>query len=647
VTDAVTIQEENGVVVVQEVVPQIIEVIQAGPQGASGTSTIGTITTGLPGTAANITNSGTPSQAVLNFTIPRGDTGDVTPAATAAKVAAEAAATAAASSQTAAAGSASSASTSQAAAASSAASAETSALAATTQASNALFSASNAEGFVSAAAESAATALVQATTATTQASLADTSAINANESAATARDKASEAVDSAMSAAGSEANAASSASTATIQANIATTKASEATASASAASGSAAAALASQNASASSAEAALSAITIAGGYQPLLGYTAANKAGETFTGAVLTSNAGGFTANSAAKLWTDSGRGRIDLWEGSAQTKSFLLLNTNAGGRIGMVSNEQLEFVTNNIARLTIAASGAAVFGVSSTVRSSNESNGTLLSTQNTNASNATQFFVSHNGSLVNLGNARAGGLALWANGTAHVQLTAAGFVGIGKDVPSGPLHVKGANGIYVEGAVNTNVGRMVMTGSQNEILAVGLNGVYTNGRVKLGAGAITPANGGWIDSFADGQHLFYGPSSTEIARFTAAGFLGIGTATPSNKLTVQGAIDTYAQIATTATDGISGVVLLNDARSWVLRNNGINGDTFEIRDATANAQRLSIDIAGNLIQLAPATPPTLSTNGTLVFNLTSNTNLRVSVRGSDGVTRTGTIALA
>jgi hypothetical protein len=177
---------------------------------------------------------------------------------------------------------------------------------------------------------------------------------------------------------------------------------------------------------------------------------------------------------------------------------------------------------------------------------------------------------------------------------------TFTGNVGIGKDVPSGPLHIKGANGLYVEGAVNTNVGRMVMTGSQNEILAVGLNGIYANGRVKLGAGAITPANGGWIDSFADGQHIFYGASSAEIGRFTAARFFGLGTATPAHKLTVQDTVDTYAQIATTATDGVSGVVLLNDSRSWVIRNNGANGDSLEIRDATANAQRLIINAAGN-----------------------------------------------
>jgi hypothetical protein len=344
------------------------------------------------------------------------------------------------------------------------------------------------------------------------------------------------------------------------------------------------------------------------------------KTGDTMTGALLTSNAGGFTANSAAKLWTDSGRGRIDLWEGSSQAKSFLLLNTNAGGRIGMVSNEPLEFVTNN---------------------------------------------------------------------TAHLFLTAAGFFGVGKSVPSGPLHVKGANGIYVEGAVNTNVGRMLMTGASNEIMALGLNGVYANGRVKVGAGAITPANGGWIDSFADGQHLFYGLSSTENARLTAAGFFGLGTATPSHRFTVQGVADTYAQIAATGVDTIAGVVLLNDARSWVLRNNGTGGDTFEIRDATANAQRFTISATGaanfpvsvaeagvpvvvqtdigsapNEIPLnqylgemaymnaeAVVIQPQASVDpngiGDMVFQLTNNTTLVVKVKGSDGTVRSATLTLA
>lgn len=52
-----------------------------GPTGATGangtaaTIAVGTVTTGAAGTSASITNAGTSSAAVFNFTIPRGDTG--------------------------------------------------------------------------------------------------------------------------------------------------------------------------------------------------------------------------------------------------------------------------------------------------------------------------------------------------------------------------------------------------------------------------------------------------------------------------------------------------------------------------------------------------------------------------------------------
>lgn len=46
-----------------------------GADGLAATITVGTVTTGLPGSSVSVTNSGTTSAAVLNFTIPRGDTG--------------------------------------------------------------------------------------------------------------------------------------------------------------------------------------------------------------------------------------------------------------------------------------------------------------------------------------------------------------------------------------------------------------------------------------------------------------------------------------------------------------------------------------------------------------------------------------------
>lgn len=49
---------------------------QQGEPGAAATVTVGTVTTGEPGTDAIVTNSGTESAAVLDFTIPRGETGN-------------------------------------------------------------------------------------------------------------------------------------------------------------------------------------------------------------------------------------------------------------------------------------------------------------------------------------------------------------------------------------------------------------------------------------------------------------------------------------------------------------------------------------------------------------------------------------------
>ena len=55
----------------------------------------------------------------------------------------------------------------------------------------------------------------------------------------------------------------------------------------------------------------------------------------------------------------------------------------------------------------------------------------------------------------------------------------------------------------------------------------------------------------------------------------------------------------------------------------------------------------MTIDASGNLLVGVPTTPPALAVNSQMVFNLTSNTNLRISVRGTDGTTRTANITLA
>lgn len=57
--------------------------------------------------------------------------------------------------------------------------------------------------------------------------------------------------------------------------------------------------------------------------------------------------------------------------------------------------------------------------------------------------------------------------------------------------------------------------------------------------------------------------------------------------------------------------------------------------------------ERFRIDASGNTLLWAQAVPPALVANQQLVMNLTSNTNLRVSVRGTDGLTRVVNLTLA
>lgn len=66
-------QGEQGVQGIQGVAGPVGE---TGSKGDSATITVGNVTSGAPGTSASITNSGTNTNAIFNFTIPRGEKGD-------------------------------------------------------------------------------------------------------------------------------------------------------------------------------------------------------------------------------------------------------------------------------------------------------------------------------------------------------------------------------------------------------------------------------------------------------------------------------------------------------------------------------------------------------------------------------------------
>ena len=141
--------------------------------------------------------------------------------------------------------------------------------------------------------------------------------------------------------------------------------------------------------------------------------------------------------------------------------------------------------------------------------------------------------------------------------------------------------------------------------------------------------------------------------ASTDLALYAdntiadTSGFLDIGITSSGNAdpvYSVAGQNDSY--IFASARSGASktgNLVLATD-------NTGTGNEVRMFTNGFTQAQtayKFRLDSLGNIYQKPPATPPTLTVNGDMVFNLTSNTNLRISVRGSDGVTRVANITLA
>ena len=158
------------------------------------------------------------------------------------------------------------------------------------------------------------------------------------------------------------------------------------------------------------------------------------------------------------------------------------------------------------------------------------------------------------------------------------------------------------------------------------------------------------------------GGSLIFGANSTEQMRLNSTG-LGVGVS-PSYNLDVRAAAAVANVQSSTGTNAVS-IVARNTGGSFTVgKENSVGGGSgvfgqdayasvlwstgaYPVVFGTNGAHRLQIDSAGNMIPIIQTTAPTLTLNGQMVFNLTSNTNLRISVRGSDGTTRTANITLA
>ena len=219
-----------------------------------------------------------------------------------------------------------------------------------------------------------------------------------------------------------------------------------------------------------------------------------------------------------------------------------------------------------------------------------------------------------------------------------------------GRAVSASSLNVTGVStltgGAVVEGvtvgkgvgaiATNTALGRNALSGSNSGSFntAVGESALVTNttgaANSALGNSTLNYNTIGAYNLAAGGSAMFRNISGNSNT--------SVGSAALQNNTTGSNNIALGADSGIGLTTGSNNTIIGSVAGTAGL------ADTVII--AAGSVERLRIDNLGNSISSPTATPPTLATNGQMVINLTSNTNLRISVRGSDGTTRVANITL-
>lgn len=224
-----------------------------------------------------------------------------------------------------------------------------------------------------------------------------------------------------------------------------------------------------------------------------------------------------------------------------------------------------------------------------------------------------------------------AGVLILQTNNTERLRIDSSGNVGIGTSAPVVRLHVNSA-------AID-EVARFEGTG--NPYISI-----FDSGTRQMYFGSVGPLDVDlWVET---NKSLRFGTNNLERMRIDASGNVGIGTTTSLSPLHVFRASSSSVRIDT---DAAASTTQLNFAVSgtnrWSLYRPGGSND-LRIFDNTNTIDVVTWQAGGQQINNANSVvPPTLTVNGQWNLTPTSNTNMRISYRGTDGVTRVANITLA
>jgi hypothetical protein len=240
-------------------------------------------------------------------------------------------------------------------------------------------------------------------------------------------------------------------------------------------------------------------------------------------------------------------------------------------------------------------------------------------------------------------------------------------------------LHLNPSGGLVkvpsTSASTTTSTGALVVGNGTSGGLGVG-GSINTGGTLRFHTNANLPGVGSIGISATYGLNMYASTgSSYDFTVFNAAGSSLILNPTGTQNLTLPGVITLSSSTASTSTSsgalvvsggvGVAGAVFTGgyvhpggDSTFYIRGTGSNNGlirgnvtsvdvDTsFGVRNGDGSSTYLSVASTG-LIAAIPATAPSLTVNGTMTFERTSNTSLKISVRGTDGTTRSVSLTLA
>jgi hypothetical protein len=247
------------------------------------------------------------------------------------------------------------------------------------------------------------------------------------------------------------------------------------------------------------------------------------------------------------------------------------------------------------------------------------------------------------------------------AGNTVKMTLDTSGNVGVGGSPVASKVEVYSSN-TGTSGLAEANALKV-----ENNNATVGnAAGLFLSQSGTAGCGVAAIATSRTGGSRTSDLALYYYNQSTssspiEGIRLNSSGNVGIGQ-TPSDKLNVRvsPASGAFAGMTVNDSTNVIGLMITGSAYNsfgvgansgWLYAgtNNmsiGPYGAGY-VSIVSSGAERIRFAADGNAYMTLQGTVPTIPNNAQMVFNLTSNTNLRISVKGSDGTTRTANITLA